>query len=329
MPVYGLNFNSIHPIVSGQPEVSNVKNIFFPLVRALERKLSVSGLHALFRWLTWPRAFFNTAFKKPVPAPPLPDFLKIVKTRAIARRQREANYLRHFLNHFPDRLASSKWRSLCGIEGLETVKAALAAGRPVILATVHFGVYAQTRLWLRAHGLSAATLVGGQADDRSAMLRESDNLSPLREIPVCFYQDQLRELKQHLRQGRVLITTIDGPAGKKVSVPFCEGWNIEIATGTLRLAAREKAEIFPLLAIDLGRWRTRIKIGRRVPSEYLNDATAFKSAAQHIMAELLPIIRQSPDQITFDLAFCISPSGPPTQEPVANSHGSGSLTAAT
>ena len=112
-------------------------------------------------------------------------------------------------------------------------------------------------------------------------------------------------------------------------MPLSEGWNIEIATGTLRLAAREKAEIFPLVAIDLGQWRTRIKIGRPVPSEYLNDATAFKSAAQHLISELLPALRQYPDQVTFDLAFCIAPSGPAAQEPVANSHDSGSLTAAT
>ncbi len=304
-----------------------MKNILFPLIRALERKLSVSSLRALFRCLTWPRACFNTAFRKPTPGPSLPDFLKIVKTKTIARHQRETRYLRHFLRYFPDRLASPKWLALCEIEGLAPVQAALAAGRPVILATVHFGVYAQARLWLRAHGVPAATLAGGQADDRSAFLRASDNLSPLPEIPVCFYQDELRELKQHLRHGHLLITTIDGPAGKKVTVPLCDGWNIEIATGTLRLAAREKAEIFPLLAIDLGRWRTRIKIGRPVPPEQLNDAASFTFAAQHMVAELLPTLRQHTEQITFDLAFSIISSTTPTQPPVANRHNSGSLPA--
>jgi lauroyl/myristoyl acyltransferase len=183
--------------------------------------------------------------------------------------------------------------------------AALAAGRPVILATLHFGVYAQTRLWLRARGLPAATLAGGTIEERSALLQISDRHSPTPEIPVAFYQDQLRELKHHLSRGRLLIITCDGPAGKKISVPFGEGWTLDLATGALRLAAHEKAEIFPFTTVDLGGWRTRIKIGPPVP---LAGAADFPSAAAHLIAALLPALREHPDQITFDLARSLRPS---------------------
>jgi len=325
---FGFEFFSTRPIIIRRFHVSNVKNLicltFFPVIRGLERLLPVSALHNVLRWITWPRAFVNTAFKNPDPGRAQPPFLTIHKTKAIARRQRETVYLRQFLNFFPDRLAAPKWRQLCQIDGLEPVLAALAAGRAVILATLHFGVYAQTRMWLRAHGIPAATLAGGPIAKRSALLRVSDRYSPDPEIPVAFYQDQLRELKQHLSQGYPLIITCDGSSGKKVTVPFCDGWTIEIATGALRLAGGQRVEIFPLTTVDLGHWRTQIKVGAPVPTEFAED---FPAAAGHLIAACLPALRQYPDQSTFDLARHIKPIaiGNNPQLPVANRNVSGNL----
>ena len=314
-----MNFFSVRPIVIRRFQVSNVKNLIcltlFPVIRGLERLLPVPALHSLLRCITWPRAFINTAFKSPVPGPAQPAFLTIHKTKAIARRQRETVYMRQFLNYFPDRLADPKWRQLCQIDGLEPVVAALTAGRPVILATLHFGVYAQTRMWLRAYGIPAATMAGGPIVKRTTLLRISSRYSPMPEIPITFYQDQLRELRQHLRQGRPLIITCDGSAGKKIIVPFCEGWTIEIATGALRLAERHQAEIFSISTVNLGGWRTRIKIGAPVPREL---AANFSAAAGHLIAAWLPTLHLYPDQSTFDLARYLQPTGKTPQPPVAN-----------
>ena len=295
-------------IVLSPPKVSNVKNIlnllFFPVVRALERILSVRVLWFLLRGVAWPRAFLNLAFRRPISYPVLPPSLAAHQTKSIARRQRERKYLRQILEFFPDRLGEPKWRQLCQVEGLESVRTALQAGRPVILATLHWGVYAQTRLWLRALGLPAATLVGGHQAKRSSAQRRSDHYSPAPTIPVYFYQDQLRELKQHLTAGHPLIVLFDGPAGKKVRVRFSQDWEIELATGALRLAASQAAEIFPLTILDQGQWRTRLTIGPPIPRELLTSPANWQPAAQHLLAELKPALLAHPDQVSPHLAAC-------------------------
>ena len=321
-----MSFCAIRPIVLRQFPVSNVKNliylIFFPVIRGLERLLPVAVLHGFLRCITRPRAFVNSAFKNPVPGPAQPFFLTIHKTRAMECRKREARYLRRFLNFFPDRLADPKWRQLCHIEGLEPVRAAISAGRPVILATLHFGVYAQTRIWLRAEGIPAATLAGGPIAQRPTLLQLSGRYSPSPEIPIIFSQDQLRELIQHLRAGHPLIITCDGSADKRIDVPFAEGWALELATGALRLAIHQTAEIFPLTAVDLGGWRTRILIGAPMPQTLRAD---FALAAGHLINAWLPVLRQYPDQSTFDLARYLKPIGKNLQPPVANKSDSGTL----
>jgi len=83
-------------------------------------------------------------------------------------------------------------------------------------------------------------------------------------------------------------------------------------------------EIFPLTTVDLGHWRTQIKVGAPVPTEFAED---FPAAAGHLIAACLPALRQYPDQSTFDLARHIKPIaiGNNPQLPVANRNVSGNL----
>jgi lauroyl/myristoyl acyltransferase len=73
-------------------------------------------------------------------------------------------------------------------------------------------------------------------------------------------------------------------------------FNFQMATGALRLAARQRAAVFPCNIIDEGRWRFSVELGRPVPEKFLADTPDFVAAGKHLLDEMLPCFRAHPEQ---------------------------------
>ncbi|HEU6448006.1 MAG TPA: hypothetical protein VFV23_06180 [Verrucomicrobiae bacterium] len=283
---------------------------FLYSIRAMERSLSVENLRRAFYSFNGPRAAINCAFKKLKPLPPLPEMFLYQKSARLARQQRASFYLNHLLEFFPDRLTEPKWLGRCKIEGIEPLRDAVRAKRPVVLLSAHFGPYYLVRFWLRASGVPVLELFGGTKKNYTRLMQVKNRLSPFPEIPPMLYQDQLRELASLLAAGNVIGLMIDTPFGKQMELPFSDGWNFQMATGGIRLAMRHRADVFPCLIIEDGDWRFRIVFGKPVPREFLLENADWKLAGKHVLDEMVPHFSAHPEQcVVPDLTRCLKPVG--------------------
>ena len=80
---------------------------------------------------------------------------------------------------------------------------------------------------------------------------------------------------------------IDAPTGKQMIVPFCDGWDFQMATGAIRFAIRHQAELIPCSIIDEGSWHYRITLGRPVPREHLTPEADWSRAGKRLLGEML------------------------------------------
>ena len=266
------------------------------IFRWVEQHLSPRAFYSLLRPIFLVRAALNNAFKKTRPAPALPDFLRTPRTIKTRILQRTDIYLNSVIENFPDRLAAPKWMANCRIEGLAHLQEAQRNGRPVVLAYCHVGPFYVAHFWLRTMGFPVVSLVGGKSAKRTRLARLQDRFCPLPEMPVTLYLDQLRELAEFLAAGNLLYMAIDTPTGKQMIVPFCDGWDFQMATGAIRLAIRHQAELIPCSIIDEGSWHYRIALGRPVPREHLTAEADWSRAGKHLLGEMLPLFQTRPDQ---------------------------------
>ena len=286
--------------------IKNVAGLgFISIYRWLERHLTPRTFYSLLRPVFLARSTLNNAFKKTTPAPAVPDFLRTPRTIKTRILQRANIYLNGTVEYFPDRLAGSKWMANRQFEGLAHLQEARRNGRPVVLACCHFGPYYLLPLWLRSMGLPAVGLVGGNSAMRTHLARLQDRFILLPELPAAMYLDQLRELAPFLAAGNLLCMTIDTPTGKQLAVPFCDGWDFQMATGAIRLAIRHQAELIPCSITDEGSWRYRITLGRPVPREYLTAKADWSCAGKHLLGEMLPLFQARPDQCCDAMTRCL------------------------
>jgi hypothetical protein len=278
---------------------------FFSTLRAGERRLSPQAFYSGIKPFFLARAVANCAFRKRAYASPRPDFLHITEPGRAGRQQRTNGYLNHVLEFFPDRLSGKKWIRNCRVDGMEPVQSAVRNNRPAILAFSHFGPFFLLRFWLRAHGIPAASLLGGASEDRGVLMRLKDRFSPFPEVPIAFYSDQLRAADEFVAAGNPLLVPIDAPAHKRINVPFCEGWTFQIAAGAVRLAIRHNAVLIPCTIVDEGRWYFSIKLGEPVPREFLLSKTDWLPAGKHLIDQMIPIFRARPEQCPPDLIRCL------------------------
>jgi hypothetical protein len=277
--------------------IKNVAGLgFISIFRWLERHLTPRTFYSLLRPVFLARSALNNAFKKTTPAPAVPDFLRTPRTIKTRILQRTNGYLNGTVENFPDRLAGSKWMANCQFEGLAHLQEARRNGRPVVLVFCHFGPYYLVHFWLRSMGFPVAGLVGGSSATRTRLARLQDRFIPLPEVPGTLYLDELRELAKFLAAGNFLLMAIDAPTGKQMIVPFCDGWDFQMATGAIRFAIRHQAELIPCSAIDEGSWHYRITLGRPVPGEHLTPEADWSSAGKHLLGEMLPHFQARPDQ---------------------------------
>src|SRR5262245_39911590 len=135
-------------------------------LRLAERLLPVP----LLRLLLWPMAAALSAYEL-TPARRtyrLFDRLPLALRAPLPRWQwlwrlwtrRTALVMTRFHRFWPDRLREPRWQNQCQIRGGEQLDAVLNRGRPVILATLHFGSLTELYHCLRARGLAVAGVAG-------------------------------------------------------------------------------------------------------------------------------------------------------------------------
>ena len=226
----------------------------------------------------------------------MPDFLRTPRTIKTRIQQRTDVYMNNLIVNFPDRLGAPKWMANCKVEGLSYLQEARRSSRPVVLVLCHFGSFELAHYWLRAMGFPVVALVGGNSATRTPLARLQDRFIPLPEVPITLYLDQLRELAKCLAAGNLLYIAIDAPTGEQMVVPFCDGWDFQMATGAIRLAIRYQAELIPCCITHEGSWHYRITLGRPAPGEYLTVEADWSCAGKHLLGEMLPLFQARPDQ---------------------------------
>jgi hypothetical protein len=166
------------------------------------------------------------------------------------------------------------------------------------LAFWHFGPYFLMRYWLRASGFPAATLVEGRSQNRSQMKQLKDRVSPFPEIPIAFgRKDQLRDAIDFVASGNPLLIAIDVLTGKQIDVPVDEHWQFGMASGAIRMAMRYGAELIPCSIAEVGAWRFQLHLGPPVPPQLLASGDP-RLPGKHLVAAMLPVLRQHPEQCT-------------------------------
>jgi lauroyl/myristoyl acyltransferase len=279
---------------------------FFSALRHGEQQLPRETFYSTLKSFFFLRASVNCAFRKCDYAAPRPEFLRLAHPAQAKRQQRTNDYLNSILNFFPERLAGEKWKGYCRIEGLEHLEAPRREGRSAILVLCHFGPFMLARCLLRSCGIPVAALLGKSTGRRGPLERAQDRLTLFPEVPLRFYGDQLRGADEFLATaGNLLVMPIDGPTGKQMDVPFCEGWTFRMATGAIRLAIRNNADLIPLCIVDEGEWRFSIKMGEPVPREFLSGKEDWVRAGKHLLDEMLPVFRAHPEQCRPDMTHCL------------------------
>lgn len=264
------------------------------VVRQLESRLSVDGLQRALRPWALLRCGLEGVFKN-LSYRPLPPFFD--RARLIPpQRNRFEECLNEHLRFFPDRLGAGKWRGCCEVLGLERLQFFQRNRQAVALAFCHFGGYLLLRQWLRAFGVPAMTLIDGKAEERSALKTFADRLSPFPEVPTVLFRNQLRDAMRFLSAGHPLLIALDGNRGNQLEVPIDDEWVFRMATGPLRLAARQNAELLPCSIVSEGVWKFRIEIGEPVPQKFFVSESEWIEAGKHLLAHLLPRIQSHPAQ---------------------------------
>ena len=268
----------------------------FFILRQAERVLPVEVLYRILQATAFVRAVLRDGFKKAPRPIILPGCFHPAGTVQPRRLPRMGLYLNRSLQSFPDRLATPKWLKRFRIGGREHLRSAQEKKRPIILAIWHAGPFPLVRYLLRAAGIPAAVLIGGDATEPSLLKRLGDRCSPFAEIPTTFSRQQLREAVEFLGTKNPLVMAVDYLSGRQMRVPVRDGWSFLMATGAIRLAIRHQAELVPCCLIEDGPWRFRIELGRPVPAEHLTDPANLVPAGQHIILEMLNHLQKHPEQ---------------------------------
>lgn len=286
----------------------------FHALRALERLGGPSGL----RLAAWPGAFACALWDAPrhpyrrcvSPARNgLADSL-LYNVRASVLTGRLKFHLTRVLCTLTDRLHEERWQHRCQLDGEVHLQTALAQGRPVILATAHFGGCLLLRYWLRAKGIPAATLVSERLEDRNPIKLLKDSLSPPHATPNVFSGQSPRAAVRFLKAGGILCVMLDHAQGRlfQARVP---GGNWQISTTAFRLAGLTGAVVLPALIRETAPWRFVIHLARPVPDHFLCATADFSAAARHLWGEFEPVLREAPEDCLPDLIISLQTAHTP------------------
>lgn len=277
----------------------------FFLIRFAERILPLRALSVLL----WPAAAIwgaveirkrrraLAAWRKLAAVLPAPNGTQVWFWQAIAAHHVRFAYL------FPDRLGESRWLRRCEVTGPTSLVTLRQSEGRIVFASIHFGAFDTLPYLLRAHGLPVTTLVGRTAP-RHRLKERQYSLSPPPELPVVLPVVEMANLRQALAKVRHLLVLMDVDRGRQIEIEW-DGVFYRLATGAIRIAAANEAELVPCLTTVRAGWRFNLHLGTPVPRSYLGPSPDLKAAALHLLREFLEIVRQAPAQSGYRFLSCI------------------------
>lgn len=211
--------------------------------------------------------------------------------------------LARFLRYWPERLREDCWATGCRYFGKERLTAALATGRPIVLATLHYGDLTELYHRLRAEGLAVAFIAGRNLSRRNpyrAYLNSlADQANGLQGVPHYFAPSQLWEARDFfLGSSRILAVALERLEGGQHIVAQGAGFRIRVAPGALRLAAIVDAVVLPCVIneCDAPTWMgCTIHFGTPVPDDFVTRRDGHAKAFAHILQELSPWLLARPE----------------------------------
>ena len=218
---------------------------------------------------------------------------------------------------WPDRLAEPRWQARCRLHGAAAVRGLLAAGRPVVLATLHYGSLTELFHWLRAAGLPVAAVAGSPPDHRGAIRSglndRADRANGLAGVPRVFGTTpaDLRDVCDFLAApGRAVQIAVDGIVGTRRHAVAAAGVRFEVSAGAFKLAAITGAVVVPCLWRPARRMGCDIHFADPVPDAVV-AGRRFDEAAAHVVHHLLPLIRDRPELAGPGMIRAPAPAGGP------------------
>lgn len=271
--------------------------------RSLERMLPVRVLTALL----WPFAalraaqdvwfrpdLFESFDRLPVALRPSPIRSG---TRMLHWKSRLHMRVSQFMCIWPDRLNRPGWTKRFQLNGIEHIDQLLREGHAVILAGLHLGPIKCIPHILRARQMQAATLANmpGLPVYQNWVYCLSDEAYGLHGVPRRLRTEQLREVVEFLKPGRVLYMAIDGVFGKRMVIEE-QGVQFDMSTGFMRIAQRSAARIVPCAITTDGPLRFTIHFGTAIPMELLVQDAGHRDAGRLVLRQLLPWATESSHQ---------------------------------
>jgi hypothetical protein len=206
---------------------------------------------------------------------------------------------------FPDRLSEPRWQRRLRLTTATNLKQLLANDHRLIFVSLHFGPFDTLVYWLRARGIRVTVLVG-QAAPRQRLKQRQYALSPPCDLPVVLPVSELRHALDHRFPSRHFMIMMDVDRGHQVEVEVGQ-LAYRVAAGAVRLARSADALLVPCLATALPGLRFAIHIGEPFPAK---DGEDVAVTTRRLLEQLLPIVRQNPEQSGYRLVSATRPLRP-------------------
>jgi lauroyl/myristoyl acyltransferase len=203
----------------------------------------------------------------------------------------------------------------CTIEGAEHLTLLQSGGRPVVLASLHYGPMTVGGEWLRSRGFPIAAVAVIALVQRSAFRRACgqirDRLAGIEHVPPFIEVGHVMSMREHLEKHGVIGVAIEGGYGKHVTFPTVGETGLCIRTGTFKLAHIAGAHVIPFLTEARPFFRFKLYFGQPIPDAYIADPRQHNKAAEDMLRQILPIIQRHPGQCTDFLLHALRPANAP------------------
>jgi lauroyl/myristoyl acyltransferase len=248
---------------------------------------------ALLYPLAWLRGTFEVVARRSAATPRSLPPARPSAPFGVALHERTSAWMSTAALLWADRFARSPWSGRIDVSQIDELRA-LAASRPVLVATVHYGGIFVMPTLLRAHGIPTAAVVGDKLWPVRWWRERRASLTRIGDLPAHLRSGDARSMIRYLVPGHCLLVALDYPIGTELTMPY-QGSSMRLYTSSFRLARMAGAAIVPVILRVDGTWRYSLHVGAPVPDTLLagdDDAAVLA----HIVTELMTVARQTPEQ---------------------------------